>query len=214
MPTVFGVALSPFVRKVRVVLAEKEIPYDLVPVFGPQAPPDWKTMSPLGKIPAFKDGERTLCDSSIICTYLERTHPTPALYPTDPYEHARALWIEEFADTALVENIGQPIFFNLVVGPRFMGKEADRARADKAFAETLPPRLEYLEGQLGQSGYFIGDRLTIADIAVASPLLNLRHAGYDVDAQQFPKLRKHLDAMAARPSFAACVAEEKAFLGG
>jgi glutathione S-transferase len=213
MPTVFGVALSPFVRKVRVALAEKQIPYDLVPVFGPQAPPDWKEMSPLGKIPAFKDGERTLCDSSIICTYLERTHPTPALYPKDAYEHARALWIEEFADTALIETIGQPIFFNMVVNPRFMGKEPDRARADKAFAESLPPRLEYLEAQLPASGHFVGDGLTIADIAVASPLTNLRHAGYDVDAKRYPKLAKHLDTMQARPSFATCIAEEKGFLG-
>jgi glutathione S-transferase len=213
MPTVFGVALSPFVRKVRVALAEKQIPYDLVPVFGPQAPPDWKTISPLGKIPGFKDGERTLCDSSVICSYLERTHPAPALYPSDPYEHARALWIEEFADTALVEVIGQPIFFNMVVNPRFMGKEPDRARADKAFNEQLPARLEYLESQIGPSGHFVGDGFTIADIAAASPLLNLRHAGYDVDAKRFPKLAKHLDTMAARPSFAACLAEEKGFLG-
>ena len=92
MATVFGVSPSPFVRKVRVVLAEKNVPYELAPVFPGDADAKFRAMSPLGKIPAFKDGERTLCDSSIICSYLERVHPTPALYPQDPYDCARALW--------------------------------------------------------------------------------------------------------------------------
>src|SRR5512143_38503 len=92
MPTVYGANASPFVRKVRVVLTEKNIPYELEPVFpGPMAPPEFRTLSPLNKIPAFRDGDRTLADSSVICAYLERTHPTPALYPSDPYEYARAL---------------------------------------------------------------------------------------------------------------------------
>src|SRR5262245_8654133 len=119
MPTVLGVNLSPFVRKVRVALAEKNIPYDLVPVFPQAADEEFRKLSPLGKVPAFRDGDKGLCDSSIIIAYLEKTHPTPSLYPSDPYQYARALWFEEYADGGMVNVIGPKIFFEKIVAPRF-----------------------------------------------------------------------------------------------
>jgi len=102
MPTVLGVNLSPFVRKVRVALAEKGVPYDLVPVFPQAADEEFRKISPLGKVPALRDGDQGFSDSSVIGLYLEKKHPSPSLYPSDPFEYARALWFEEWADSALV----------------------------------------------------------------------------------------------------------------
>ncbi|HEV7733945.1 MAG TPA: glutathione S-transferase family protein [Candidatus Binatia bacterium] len=213
MPTVYGVNLSPFVRKVRVVLAEKNVSYELIPVFGAQAPPEFREMSPLGKVPAFRDGDRTLCDSTVIVAYLERAHPTPPVYPADPYDYARALWFEEYGDTALVEIIGPKIFFPKVVGPRFMGQEVDEAAADKAYDELLPKRFDYLEKQLGDGPYLVGNTFSIADIAIASPLVNLGHAGYSVDAKRWPKLAQYTTQIHARPTFVTAITEERGFLG-
>ena len=95
MLEVHGANASPFVRKVRVVLAEKKVPYELKPIFPFGPNPEFRKISPLGKIPALVDGERSLADSSVICAYIERKHPEPSLYPSDPYEYARALWFEE-----------------------------------------------------------------------------------------------------------------------
>ena len=81
MPTVHGVNLSPFVRKVRVFLAEKGVGCDLNPVNPAEAGAEYRNISPLGKIPAFEGEDVTLADSSVICSYLEQKHPTPALYP-------------------------------------------------------------------------------------------------------------------------------------
>ena len=67
MPTLYGVGLSPFVRKVRVVLAEKSVPYDHDPVVPGNPDPEDRKMSPLGKIPALRDGDRAFSDSSVIC---------------------------------------------------------------------------------------------------------------------------------------------------
>src|SRR5713226_5997898 len=94
MPVLYGVNASPFVRKVRVALAEKNVPYEHEVVIPVNVSPEFRKMSPLGKIPALRDGDKALSDSSVICAYLERAHPTPALYPADPYEYARALWFE------------------------------------------------------------------------------------------------------------------------
>src|SRR5262247_1015064 len=98
MPPLYGANASPFVRRVRVVLAEKGIAYEHDPVVPFGAPPEFKQISPLGRIPAFRDGDRTLADSSVICAYLERRFPTPALYPSEPYDYARSLWFEEYVD--------------------------------------------------------------------------------------------------------------------
>jgi len=213
MRTVFGANASPFVRKVRVVLAEKGLDYELIPVFpGPQAPPDFRVHSPLGKIPYFRDGDRTLADSSVISAYLERVHPTPALYPADPHDYARALWFEEYADGGMVPVIGPKIFFKKVVAPRFFGQPCNEAEVAEAIATDVPPFCDYLEGQLA-GDFFVGDGLTIGDVAVASVFVNLRHAGVDVDAARWPKLAAFVQRMRARPSFAPLIVEEEGFLG-
>ena len=213
MPTVLGVNLSPFVRKVRVALAEKNIPYDLVPVFPAAADEEFRKISPLGKVPAFRDGDKGFSDSSVICAYLEKTHPTPALYPADPYQYARALWFEEYADSAMVNVIGPKIFFEKIVAPRFFNREANLESVEKAVKEELPPLFTYLESQL-TGDYLAGNQLSVGDIAVCSMLLNLFHAGYGIDTQAYPKLARYVARVHERPSFKNCIDEEKAILGG
>jgi glutathione S-transferase len=213
MPTVYGVNASPFVRKVRVFLAEKGIPYELDPVIPMNVSAEYKKISPLGKIPAFRDGDRTLCDSSVICAYLERTHPEPRLYPSEPYEYARALWFEEYADGGLVTVIGPKIFFPKVVGPIFFQRQPDEAAIKKAYDEELPPLLDYLEGEIGGKPALAGGAYSIADISVASQFVNLRHAGFGVDAKRWPKLAAYVQHMHARPAFKALIDEEAASLG-
>ena len=213
MRTVMGVSASPFVRKVRVVLAEKGLEYELVPVFpGPQAPPDWRQTSPLGKVPAFKDGDRIINDSSVICAYIERTAPEPRLYPSDPYEYARALWFEEYGDGGIAPVSGGKIFFPRVVGPKFFNQPTDEAAVEKAIAEELPPLFDYLESQL-TGEFLVGKSLTIGDIGIGTQFVNLQHASVAPDAKRWPKLSKYVARLLGRPSFAALIQEEKAAFG-
>jgi len=212
MPTVLGVNASPFVRKVRVALAEKNIAYDLVPVFPGGADEEFRKISPLGKIPGFRDGDKGFSDSSVICLYLEKKHPSPSLYPSDPYEYARALWFDEYADSAMVAVIGPKIFFNKIVNPRFFNKPCDEAVVAAAVKDELPPLLAYLESQI-TGDYLAGKDLTVGDIAVCSQFVNLFHAGVALDTQKYPKLARYVARIHERPSFKACIDEEKAQLG-
>jgi glutathione S-transferase len=209
MPTVLGVNASPFVRKVRVFLAEKNVSYDLDPVLPFNVSDDFKKLSPLGKVPAFRDGDVTLCDSSVICHYLEKIHPSPALYPSDPYEFARALWFEEFGDGGIVSVAGPKIFLEKVVAPVFFNRATDEAVVEKAIKEELPPLFNYLEGEL-TGDVLVGKSFSIADIGVATHFVNLRHAGVSVDAGRWPKLAKYIAGVHARPSFKALIEEEEA----
>jgi glutathione S-transferase len=201
---VLGGSVSPFVRKVRVFLAEKGLEYQHEQVNPFSPPAGYREISPLGRIPAFKDGDRTLADSSVICAYLERRFPSPALYPSDPYDYARALWFEEFMDGGVVPVIGPPIFFELVLKPLFSGgkqpEPAAEEAAQKVWEEKAVPLLAYLEKELGDREYFVGSRLTIADIAVGAMLVNPRFAGFAPERKRFPKLRAFLDRMWSRPS--------------
>jgi glutathione S-transferase len=212
-----GAGVSPFVRKVRVALAEKGLDYqhDQVNPFAP--PSGWRELSPLGRIPAFKDGDRTLADSSVICAYLERRFPQTALLPSDPYDYARALWFEEYMDGGFVAISGPKVFLALVLKPLLGGKPeadpADEASAQKVVSEELPTFWDYLERELGEREYFVGSQLTLADIAVASPHVNLRHAGVAPERKRWPRLRGFLDRMHARPSFKKVIDEETPIFG-
>lgn len=213
--TLYGAALSPFVRKVRVVLAEKGLAYNHDPV-SPFAPPEeFLAISPLKRIPVLRDDsegpDATLPDSSAICAYLERKHPTPPLYPAQPFAYGRALWIEEYADSDFIATIGGGLFRAVVIA-MLMKKEPDRALADDTWANKAPRFLDHFEKELGGRSHFIGDTLTIADIAVASPFVNAAHAGYAPDPAKHPRLARFLKATHARPSFAACIAEERKML--
>ena len=214
MPTIHGVTPSPFVRKTLVFLAEKGIEHDLsvVPPFPPaNATPEFRRMSPLGKVPAYSDGDWSISDSSVICAYLERTHPNPPLYPEDDREYARALWFEEFADSKLADATGT-VFFQRVITPRILKGTCDEAVVRRALDEDLPPLLDYLEGQLGDREYLAGGRFTIADIAVASMLQNLKHAGEAVDPERWPRLAAWVERIHGRPSFKNAVAQDAALL--
>ena len=102
----YGGALSPFFRKARVVLEEKGIPYQIQPLVPVPKTPELLAMHPMGKIPILRDGDVVVPDSSVICAYLERKHPSPALYPQDAADLAAALFFEEYADTRMSEIIG------------------------------------------------------------------------------------------------------------
>ncbi len=208
MPTVHGVPLSPFVRKVRVALFEKNVSHDVVPTI-PLPPateePAFRKMSPLGKIPAYQDGDFAISDSSVILNYLESS--APKLIPDDARERARALWFEEFADSTLAENVA-PVFFNRIVAPKVLKQEGDQAAIDAALNEGLPPLFDYLEGQLGDNEYLAGGRFTVGDVAVGSMLRQFQLAGESVDAGRWPKLAAYGERILSRPSFKTAAEEE------
>src|SRR5215212_8321136 len=139
----YGSSLSPYARKVLAFAGEKGIELDVQPTGLPNPSPAFLEASPFRKMPAFRDGDYTLADSSAIIHYLEAKHPDPELIPSDPKLLGKTIWFEEFADTILV-SCGAKIFFNRIVAPRFMGRPGDLAAAEAAELNDLPPILDYL----------------------------------------------------------------------
>lgn len=208
---VYGASLSPFVRKVLAYGAEKGLQLEHKPLGLGSDDPDFLAASPFRKIPAFSDGDFGISDSSAIIHYLEAKYPEPALIPAEPQARARVIWFDEFADTILCA-CGTKMFFNRIVAPRFLGREGDLETADKAEKEELPPILDYLERTIPESGWLVGEGITLADIAVATAFANFRHLGMAIDASRYPGVVAFADRMLARPSFSGWVERETAFL--
>ena len=206
----YGSSFSPYVRKTLAYAAEKGLTLELQQRGIGAVDADFREASPFAKIPGFRDGDFAISDSTAIITYLEAKYPRPPLLPTSPASRARTIWYEEFADTILIACMGK-LFFNRVVAPRFLGREGDLAAADKAQAEELPPLIDYIESVMPASGHLVDDRLTLADLAVASPFVNFAHVGVEVEAATHPKTAAFVETILARPSFAPIVAREKAF---
>lgn len=213
----YGAVLSPFVRKTRVVLALKGLEYESVHVDPNNKPEGYEAISPLKRIPALEVDGRYLADSAVICAYLDQTHPQPSLYPQDAYERARTLWFEKYADYEISANCTFAVFRSRIV-MRLMGRECDEEMAQKALTETIPPLFDYLNRELEGQDYLVGGRLTIADIALASQMVNFKHGGESVDAGRYPHLAAHIERLHALEPFAQTIEKETAlinkFLGG
>lgn len=208
-----GASVSPYVRKVLVVAAEKGVKLDNRPINpSTSTDPQFLAASPFRKIPVLLDGDMALADSTAIVTYLEALHPQPAVLPAAPRERARAVWFEEMADT-IMHAAGQRIFHNRVVAPKFLGRAGDLTAAREAQETLLPPVYEYLESVTPANGYLVGDALSIGDISVASMLVNMTYCNAAPAPSQYPKLAAFLARTMARPSFAAALASDRAMLG-
>jgi len=204
---IYGSPISPFVRKVAGVCIAKGVPYDVeaINVFDP---PAWfRDISPMKRIPVLRDRSvaeegmaGTIADSSAICAFIEKKHPAPALYPDNPMALGEALFIEEYADTALAMAAGlgifRPIFFAIT-----KGEEPGLDKAREAWANQLPPIFDVLEMRLGGRAFFAGDALSIADITVATVLMQVSLVA-ETPLAAWPGLAAHFAAMQALPLIA------------
>lgn len=208
----YGSSMSPFVRKVIAYASEKGVELDVRPIGIGNADPEFRRASPFGKMPALVDGDFRLPDSSAIIHYLEARYPEPALIPSDPELRGCCIWYEEFADTILAA-CGAKMFFNRIVAPLFLKRTGDESVAADAERNELPKVLDYIESvaPVGEA-FLLGERLTLADVAVAGPFANLSHLKVEVDPDRWPKTWAYTKRILARPSFAPWIARESAFL--
>lgn len=197
---VIGSYLSPYVRKVLVVLHEKGIPYEIDPIVPFYGDDRFSKLSPVRRIPVWIDDRVTLCDSTVICEYLDDRHPEPSLRPRDPADRARARWLEEFADTRMGEVLIWRFFNQLVIRRFVWGEETDAAVVEKARSEEIPSILDYLESLLPADGFAFG-AFSIADVAIATFFRNAAFAGFAIDAARWPRTAGLVERAFARESF-------------
>ena len=187
---------SPYGRKVRVVLLEKKIPFQLQ-VENPWLPDSpVPGFNPLGKVPVLvlEDGE-SVFDSRVIVEYLDHVSPVAHLIPGEPKSRMAVRGIEALADG--VTDAAVAVFLE-------RKRPADKQSADWLTLQekTLFRGLEALSEALGEKPWYLGNSMTLADVACGCTLgyLGLRFAEIDWRSAH-PNLEKLYDKLMARASF-------------
>lgn len=186
---------SPFARKARIALLEKNLPHELL-VQNP-----WQTriaQNPLGKVPALLlDDGRVIHDSSVILEYLETLGAAPALIPADPMLRVAHKQIEAIAD-----GICDAVVLIVTERARPPAKQSELWIARQR--EKIPAALHALEAMLDKGDWFTAHGLGLAEIATGCALgyLDLRYPELEWRAAN-PRLAALAERLGARASFAA-----------
>ncbi|HEX5126956.1 MAG TPA: glutathione S-transferase [Rhodocyclaceae bacterium] len=191
-----GSYTSPYVRKIRVILLEKNIACEFVSDSPWEAATHVPEYNPLGKVPALvTDNDGIFFDSPIVAEYLDLFGGEPRLLPADPMSRLRVRQVEALSDG--VADAGSMIF-----------KERQRAAAQQSpeWMERQRGKIELglnaLEAHAKDGTWLASNAISIADIAVGCLLgwLDFRFAETNWRAQR-PALAAHADRLFARPSF-------------
>ena len=181
--TVYDAPRCPYCARVRIVLAEKGIPYETTTVDLSNRPP-WllEHNPPDGRVPVLEEEGWILPESAVIDEYLEERYPEPPLWPADAGERAAARLLvfrfDDFGDAYYAVRRGEP------------GADA-----------ALTAELAALEALLSATPFLTGREFGLADISYLPWLLRLRDLmGVPLDA--YPAVRGWIDACAERPSVA------------
>lgn len=167
----------PFGQKVRIVLAEKGLSYELIQVDltqGEQRKPDFLRLNPFGRVPVLVDEDTIIYDSTIIAEYLEDEYPEPPLLPAIDASAQRAharIW-EDFADTSFTPQVGQ-----LMAEMSKPESERDPARLQR-LQRSVERVLDFLNHGL-QGQEFLAAQFSVADIGFVPRLVVLRELGLD-----------------------------------
>lgn len=190
---------STFSRRVRVTLLEKDIACELIEVDLPNGKhkEEWyAALNPYMKVPTLVDGELTLYESAAILTYLEATHPMPALTPPDVPGRALVDMNVRLCDAQVGRYAGAILF-----PKRFLPEERwDRLAMDSARQE-LNRHFTEVERGLGDRHYLVGDSFTLADVAY----LPFLHFLAMMEVSAGPQVQAWADRVLARPSARATV---------
>src|SRR5262245_4062603 len=195
MLTLYDDVFSPYARKVRIALYEKDVPFERIrALHGDCNRTDFVHVNPRAEVPALIDGDLQLYDSTVICEYLEERYPTPSLYPGDPGLRARCRLIEDLADTQL----DAAMYAVTVV--EFGRRETHPAMHDAA-TRDMRRLYDEFERLLGRAEFFC-QTYSIADVAVAPHVSTAGLLGFGLDPERHPRLHAWLDRVQGRPALA------------
>jgi glutathione S-transferase len=183
MITLYDADRCPYCARVRIVLVEKGLEYEVVPIDLDDRPAWIYEKNPLGRVPVLEEEAFLLPESAVINEYLEERWPEPALWPADPGERAVGrLLVHRF------DELSRPYY------ALRRGEDGARERLD----EQLAALATLLEAQ----PFLTGREFGLADVAYIPWILRGRERmGVSLDA--FPALRDWVDRLGERPSVAA-----------
>ena len=149
MRRLYHMPLSPFCRKIRLVLAEKRIEIELVEERPWEKRMDYLRQNPAGLVPMLKLDEAVLCDSQAIFEYLEEVHPEPPLLPKRPAGRAEARRLTAWFDDKFHREVTTKLLYERI-NKRMMKAGYPDSQAIKQGSEDFKYHLDYMDWLLEQ----------------------------------------------------------------
>jgi glutathione S-transferase len=186
---------SPNCQRVKVVLGEKNLPYEIVPIDlrkQEQKTPEYLKLNPYGKVPVLTDDATVLYESCIINEYLDEKYPNPPLMPKDLSKKAKARILIDYG-FAHFDSPYQKLRMELTKDPKEQNQQViDSAKSD------LKKLLQRFENEIGDQEYLMGD-FSLVDADLIPRFTRLEGFGVLPDPS-LSRLGKYMERMKARPS--------------
>lgn len=205
MHRLYHLPLSPFCRKVRLVLAEKKIEVELVEERPWDKRIDYLRQNPSGHVPMLKIGDLVLADSTAICEYLEEVYPQPPLMPDQPEARAEVRRLCAWFDDKFQREVTVKLLHERVT-KRLMKAGHPDSGAIKDGSSAIRYHLDYLDWLLDQRSWLAGERMTLCDFAASAQLSCLDYIG-GVDWAHSARVKDWYAKIKSRPAFRSLLAD-------
>ena len=200
MKTLYHLWLSPFSRKVRIVLAEKKLSFDMLVEETWERRTEFLSLNPTGEVPVLVEEDNTvLADSMAICEYLEEKYPDPNLIGKRPYDRAEVrrlvAWFDQKFNLEVTDKL-----VNEKVMKRFLGLGEPDSRKIRAAQANIHTHLDYIAFLTDRRFWLAGEQITLADIAAAAHISAIDYLG-DVPWTDHKSAKNWYARIKSRPSF-------------
>lgn len=199
MYSLYHAPLSPFCRKVRLVLAEKKIEVKLIEERYWEKDTDFLRRNPAGKVPILRANGKNMPESQAICEWIEAKHPDPALMPEDADAAYEVRRLCAWFDDAFFNQVTSNLLYERV-NKKVQGAGYPDSGKVKSGAKAVKFHLDYMAWLLEKRRWLAGDVMTLADFAAASHLSALDYTS-DVDWARHDVVKEWYAKIKSRPAF-------------
>jgi glutathione S-transferase len=206
MRRLYHMPLSPFCRKIRLVLAEKKIEVELVQEKPWEKRMEYLRQNPAASVPMLKIDDEVLCDSGAIFEYLEEVYPDPPLLPKSPVARAEARRLSAWFDDKFQREVTAKLLYERV-NKRLAKSGYPDSQAIKDGLQAIKYHLDYLDWLLDQRRWLAGDQMTIADFAGAAQLSCLDYIN-GIDWSHSDAVKDWYAKIKSRPAFRTLLADQ------
>jgi glutathione S-transferase len=199
MLRLYHVPLSPFCRKVRLVLAEKKMDVELIEERYWDQSTEFLRRNPAGKVPILRHEGALLTESTPICEYIEELNPNPSLIPKDAKARYEMRRLVSWFDDKFHHEVTSNLLYERV-NKKVSGQGFPDSKNIKEGARKIKYHLDYMAWLLEHRRWLAGDTMTLADFAAAAHLSSLDYIS-DVDWNRSSAVKDWYAKIKSRPAF-------------
>ena len=204
----FHAPLSPFCRKVRLVLSEKKLEFELIEEKYWEKREDFLALNPFGQVPVLQNSEITLAESSAICEYLNEKFPDPELLPNNIEERAEVRRLVSWFDDKFNREVTQKLVYERIT-KKIIGEGFPEAKNVKVGMQNIRFHKDYMSSLLEYRQWLAGNEMTLADFTAAAHFSVLDYSR-DVDWDRSNLVKDWYAKIKSRPAFRSLLADHLA----